>query len=145
MLVEDPTRVKKDFLKKESNMEKLWKEKLTEEQYRVLREKGTERPFTGKYLHHEEDGIYRCAACHAPLFKSKVKFDAGCGWPSFWDVIETDKIKIEKDFSFGMIREEVLCANCGGHLGHVFEDGPKDKTDLRYCINSVSLDFKKSE
>lgn len=119
-----------------------WKEKLSEEQYRVLREKGTERPFSGKYYQHKEDGVYRCAACDAPLFDSNSKFDSSCGWPSFDDVINNDRVKVEKDITFGMIRQEVCCAKCGSHLGHIFEDGPKDTTGLRYCINSVSLNFE---
>lgn len=125
-------------------METNWKEKLTPEQYRVLREKGTERPFTGKYVTHKENGTYLCAGCGNELFDSTTKFDSGCGWPSFYDVLENGNIEELRDTSHGMIRTEVICANCKGHLGHVFEDGPRDKTGLRYCINSVSIDFKEN-
>lgn len=119
-----------------------WKAELTPEQYRVLREKGTERAFTGKYNIHKEKGMYVCAGCNSPLFSSDTKFDSGCGWPSFYEAIDTEKIKEVRDISFGMIRTEIICAKCDGHLGHVFDDGPKP-TGLRYCVNSLSLDFKK--
>ena len=122
-----------------------WKEKLTDEQYRILREKGTERAFTGKYLNHKENGTYACAACGNDLFSSETKFDSGSGWPSFTDVIDHGNVILERDTSHGMIRTEVLCANCGGHLGHVFDDGPQESTGMRYCINSASLDFKTGE
>ncbi len=122
--------------------EEEWKKILSPEQYEVLRQKGTERPFTGKYYKHTENGIYVCAACGAELFRSDKKFDAGCGWPSFSDVVDSSKVVYTKDFSAGMIRTEITCAKCGGHLGHVFDDGPTP-TGLRYCINSVSIDFKK--
>ena len=118
-----------------------WKEELSEEQYHVLREKGTERPFTGEYLNHKKDGKYTCAACGNPLFDSNTKFDSGSGWPSFYDVIDQGNVKLIKDSSMGMIRTEVVCANCEGHLGHVFDDGPEE-TGMRYCINSVSLGFE---
>lgn len=120
-----------------------WKENLSDEEYRVLRQKGTERPFTGKFLNHKEDGTYTCAGCGAHLFDSGTKFDSGCGWPSFYDVKDNKNVKEIRDTSHGMIRTEVVCANCDGHLGHVFNDGPIDKTGLRYCINSVSLGFDK--
>jgi len=123
-------------------VEKDWKEVLTAEQYRILRKKGTEPPFTGKYLKNKEEGTYVCAACGNPLFSSKTKFDSGSGWPSFWEAIENENIELKIDSSFGMNRIEVLCSKCGGHLGHVFDDGPKP-TGKRYCINSASLDFKK--
>lgn len=120
-----------------------WKAKLSSEQYRVLREKGTERAFTGKYNIHKEKGMYVCAGCGNPLFSSDTKFDSGCGWPSFFEALDKEKIKEVRDTSFGMIRTEILCAKCDGHLGHVFDDGPKP-TGLRYCVNSLSLDFKKN-
>ena len=118
-----------------------WKEKLTEEQYRILRLKGTERPFTGKYWDNKKKGIYYCAGCGTPLFDSSSKFNSECGWPSFSAPLQDSKIKEETDRSFNMKRTEVLCQKCGGHLGHVFNDGPKP-SGLRYCINSISLDFK---
>ncbi|MFX1275290.1 MAG: peptide-methionine (R)-S-oxide reductase MsrB [Promethearchaeota archaeon] len=122
--------------------EKEWHEKLTKEQYEVLRKKGTERPFTGKYWNNHEDGIYRCAGCGAELFSSDTKFDSGTGWPSFSDVMDNENIELKEDRSHGMIRTEVLCKNCGGHLGHLFMDGPSP-TNCRYCINSISLNFDK--
>lgn len=118
-----------------------WKKVLTEEQYHVLREKGTEKPFTGKYWNFSGTGKYNCAGCGVILFDSKTKFDAGCGWPSFYDVVDNKKVILKDDLSFGMHRIEVLCANCGSHLGHVFDDGPKP-TGQRYCINSVSISFE---
>ena len=121
--------------------ESKWREKLTKEQYRVLREKGTEPAFTGKYWNNHEKGIYKCAACGEPLFDSETKFESGSGWPSFYAPVEKEKIENKKDLSHGMIRTEVLCKTCKSHLGHVFKDGPKP-TGLRYCINSISLDFK---
>lgn len=117
-----------------------WREKLTREQYIVLREKGTERAFTGKYWNYKGDGVYACAGCGEVLFDSVDKFDSGCGWPSFSAAIDNRKIRYEDDFSFGMHRIEVMCAKCGGHLGHVFNDGPLP-TGMRYCINSVSIEF----
>ena len=123
-----------------SKIEEEWKEKLTEEQYRVLRLKETERPFTGKYLNNKEKGIYYCAGCGTPLFDSKSKIKSGSGWPSFSTPITDSDINEVQDNSFNMKRTEVLCNNCGGHLGHVFEDGP-EPIGLRYCINSVSLGF----
>lgn len=123
--------------------EKEYKEKLTPEQYYVLREKGTERPFTGEYNTHYEDGVYSCAACGNDLFKSDQKFDSGCGWPSFDDEIE-GAIERKRDTTHGMIRTEIMCSNCGSHLGHVFNDGPT-ASGIRHCVNSLSLEFKKEE
>ncbi|MDX2137564.1 MAG: peptide-methionine (R)-S-oxide reductase MsrB [Chloroflexota bacterium] len=116
-----------------------WRAQLTPDQYRVLREHGTERPFTGKYVNTKTDGTYLCAACEQPLFASDTKFESGSGWPSFWDVVQEGNVEVKHDYSYGMHRIEVLCGRCGGHLGHVFEDGPRDKTGLRYCINSAAL------
>jgi peptide-methionine (R)-S-oxide reductase len=121
-----------------------WKKELTPEQYHVLREKGTERPFTGAYWNHHAEGIYVCAACSNPLFSSTTKFDSGTGWPSYWAPIEENHIGTEVDHTFGMRRVEVHCGRCGGHLGHVFDDGPAP-TGQRYCINSVSLEFEPSD
>lgn len=117
-----------------------WKAKLSPEAYHVIREKGTERPFTGEYDKHFEKGMYVCAACENPLFTSDTKFDSHCGWPSFDEAIKGSTI-YHKDTSYGMIRVEVMCAKCGGHLGHVFDDGPKATTGMRYCTNSVSIKF----
>ena len=122
-----------------------WRSQLTPEQYRILREHGTERAFTGEYVHTKTDGTYACAACGQALFTSNTKFDSGSGWPSFWDVIEQGNVDLHQDLSYGMRRVEVLCSRCGSHLGHVFEDGPRDKTGLRYCINSASLKLEPSE
>ena len=117
-------------------------DKLTQEEMYVLKDKGTERPFSGKFDTFFEDGVYKCKNCKAELFKSESKYDAGCGWPSFFEAVNEEAIIYKEDNSiFGRPRTEILCANCEGHLGHVFEDGPKDKTGLRYCVNSISLDF----
>ena len=125
-------------------MDKDFKNKLTPEQYHVLFEKGTEAPFSGKYYKHKENGVYVCAACGNELFTADQKFDSGCGWPSFFDMKEKGTIKTNRDTSHGMVRTEITCAKCGGHLGHIFDDGP-NPTGLRYCVNSLSLDFKKEE
>lgn len=119
-----------------------WRENLTPEQYRVLREKGTEMPFTGELLHNKDTGIYACGACSAELFSSDTKFESGTGWPSFSDVKNNKVVTLKTDNSHGTHRTEVLCSHCGGHLGHVFNDGPSE-TGLRYCINSCALAFKK--
>jgi peptide-methionine (R)-S-oxide reductase len=121
-----------------------WKLKLTPEQYRVLRQCGTEPPFTGKYVHHKGKGVYVCAGCGNELFSSDTKYESGSGWPSFWDQFSEDSVEKRIDRSHGMKRIEVVCKKCGGHLGHVFDDGP-DPTGLRYCINSLSLDFKNDD
>jgi len=117
-----------------------WRQKLSGEEYRICRQKGTERPFTGKYNSENRDGVYNCKCCGAPLFSSEAKFDAGCGWPSFYQGLASDRIEETADSSHGMLRTEITCARCGCHLGHVFDDGPKP-TGLRYCVNSLSIDF----
>lgn len=119
------------------------REKLTPEQFHVLREKGTEAPFSGALLHNKQNGDYACAACGNVVFKSDAKFDAGDGWPSFYDVADTKAVRLVQDNSHGMQRVEVLCAVCGSHLGHVFNDAPEQPTGLNFCINSAALDFKK--
>jgi peptide-methionine (R)-S-oxide reductase len=119
-----------------------WRERLTPEQYAILRQKGTERAFTGQYDKNKAAGEYLCAGCGQPLFESGAKFDSACGWPSFTRPTEGGAVEEHRDLSHGMVRTEVLCSRCDGHLGHVFPDGPRDQGGLRYCINSASLDFK---
>lgn len=119
----------------------FWKDKLTADEYRILREKGTEPAFSGKYVDNHEPGVYNCKACGQQLFNSDTKFESGSGWPSFTKAVNREHIDLIEDSSFGMRRTEVACKNCGSHLGHVFDDGPKDKGGQRYCINSACLDF----
>lgn len=122
-----------------------WQQQLTPEQYAVTRKQATERLFTGEYVHNMADGTYCCVACGQPLFSSKTKYDSRSGWPSFWDVIEEGNVELREDNGLWMKRIETVCARCGAHLGHLFDDGPRDKTGQRYCINSASLSFRKSE
>ena len=122
-----------------------WKKKLTPEEYRILREKGTEMPGTGKLLHNKDKGMYTCVACGAQLFSSDTKFDSGTGWPSFYDVQNSEAVKLHEDHAQGMHRVEVTCANCGSHLGHVFNDAPDQPTGMRFCINSTCLGFKPAD
>ena len=123
--------------------EEEWKKILTQEEYHVLREKGTEGPGTGEYYHNKETGMYQCRACGAELFSSDAKYESGSGWPSFWQAVDPSKITKAVDASHSMVRTEIMCARCGSHLGHLFDDGPEDKTGQRFCVNSKSLRFKK--
>lgn len=125
--------------------EEQWKNDLTPEQYSVLRQRGTEAPFSGKYVETYEEGHYKCAACGQQLFDSSTKFDSGSGWPSFTDPTNLENIELKEDSDLGMVRTEVTCKRCGSHLGHVFDDGPQDKGGKRYCINSCALNFNKKE
>jgi peptide-methionine (R)-S-oxide reductase len=126
-------------------MEDKFKEKLTPEEYKVLRESGTEAPFSGKYVHEKTKGIYKCKACGAELFSSDAKFDSHTGWPSFVEPTNRENVELKEDSSHGMRRTEILCKNCGSHLGHVFDDGPEDKGGERYCINSVCLELEEEK
>jgi len=132
---------KNNSINKVKKSEQEWKACLTPEEYQILRDKGTEMAYTGKYYDHKEKGVYKCAGCGAELFSSNTKYDSGSGWPSFWKPIANDRISNESDNSMFMARTEILCSECGGHLGHVFNDGPKP-TGMRYCVNSVSLEFE---
>ena len=131
---------KKNFIRSENE----WKKLLKPEVYKILRKKHTEPAFTGKFLYNKKEGTYVCAGCKNPLFSSKTEFDSGSGWPSFWDIISKANVELKSDYSYGMKRVEVICSRCGGHLGHVFDDGPSP-TGKRFCINSLSIDFQEKK
>lgn len=122
-----------------------WREQLGVERYEILRRAGTERPWSGEYVENHDDGVYRCAGCQAELFRSTDKFESGSGWPSFTQPAVAEAVEVREDRSHGMVRTEVVCRRCGGHLGHVFDDGPRDATGQRWCINSLSLEFEKTD
>ncbi len=122
-----------------------WREQLGVERFEILRQAGTERPWSGEYVENHDDGAYRCAGCHAELFRSNDKFESGSGWPSFTQPSVAEAVELREDRSHGTVRTEVVCRRCGGHLGHVFDDGPRDSTGQRFCINSLSLEFEKEE
>jgi peptide-methionine (S)-S-oxide reductase len=131
-----------ETLKPLPSSEEEWKQILTPQEYAVLRQAGTERPFTGEYVDTDDEGMYSCRACGNPLFTSETKFDHGCGWPSFWDTVSQDAVEYVEDRSYGMVRTEVRCARCHSHLGHVFNDGPREHGGQRFCMNSISMDFQ---
>lgn len=131
-------------MEKLNRSEKEWKKSLDKKEFHILREKGTEPPFSGKYVDNKKDGVYRCAGCGNELFSSHTKFDSGSGWPSFWDAVSKKSIELKPDVSHGMRRTEVVCSRCGGHLGHVFDDGPQP-TGKRFCVNSAALDFNEEK
>ncbi|RYG43482.1 peptide-methionine (R)-S-oxide reductase [bacterium] len=137
------TRPKRDDYVRLTDAE--WKKKLTPDQYKILRAQGTEAAFCGVFFDNHKTGVYKCAGCDLPLFKSDAKFDSGTGWPSFFQPVTKDAVWAKKDTAYGMVRWEVLCARCDGHQGHVFDDGPADKGGLRYCINSESLTFEEAK
>jgi len=141
---EKESKSKKTMKPKINKPDSEWEKELTPQQFYILRKKGTDLPGTGKYTYHFEDGVYKCAACGASLFKSNNKYESHCGWPSFDDAIPGAVI-MQPDYSHNMIRTEIICANCGGHLGHIFDDGPQETTGKRYCVNSTSLNFVKKD
>lgn len=128
-----------------SKTDEQWRSELSADEYAVLRKAGTERPWTGELLDEKREGIYRCKACHAELFRSTTKFDSHCGWPSFYDASDSQAVQLIEDRTLGMVRTEVRCAACGSHLGHLFDDAPQTPTGDRYCMNSVSLEFETGE
>ncbi|REK16606.1 MAG: peptide-methionine (R)-S-oxide reductase [Planctomycetota bacterium] len=144
MTPEATTHSEEDFVPDINKTEEQWQAELTPEQFKVTRQKGTERPYTGKYWNHKEPGKYKCVCCGAELFTSATKYDSGCGWPSFYAADQPDNLHTEADRSWGMVRTEVMCKKCGAHLGHVFDDGPQP-TGVRFCMNSASLDFEPEE